>query len=151
METDAVKALENVFHEILGKYALMFGDPAGAGEFTAFKGSFVEATIDFIAPRNGTLHILAPEGFCNLLSANVLGTDPEDFEAINNSQDSLKEFGNLTCGHFVTSFFGSSRPSDLKPPQVRRLEKQEAALEEGKATVRFTVDGFPVAAYVDLL
>jgi len=150
--SDYASSLEKVFHEILSKYAMMFGEPAGEGDFV-FKPEnvYVRSDIGFKGQFSGTMSIASTKGFCFVLAANVLGTEPgEECGKTGSGCDAMKEFINLTCGHFVTEAFGKKATADLTPPDAFLIGLNEWEEAVKSADVKFLVEGMPVAVLVNV-
>jgi len=100
-------ALENVFHEILSKYAMMFGEPVGGNDFVYNpEKTYIRADVGFNGECSGTMSVITTKDFCFALTENVMGLEPGKGNYPALECDALKEFINLTCGHFVTAAFG---------------------------------------------
>ena len=66
----------------------------------------IDARIAYRGPESGDLLLRCPTGFCGQLAANRLGLDPSDPDTQAASNDAVKEFMNVVCGHFVTAMYG---------------------------------------------
>ncbi|HPN63675.1 MAG TPA: hypothetical protein PK247_00550, partial [Candidatus Goldiibacteriota bacterium] len=64
--------------------------------------------------------------------------------------DAMKEFINLTCGHFVTEAFGKQATADLTPPDAFIIGSNEWEEAVKSADVKFMVEGMPVAVSVNV-
>ncbi|MBN2755117.1 MAG: chemotaxis protein CheX [Candidatus Goldbacteria bacterium] len=144
-------ALEKVFHDILSKYAMMFGEPvAGA----AFKYNpekiYIRSDVGFTGECGGTMSIITTKDFCSALVSNVMGLEPGKDNKIEAEYDVIKEFINLTCGHFVTEAFGKKVTADLTPPSAEIIDKEGWEIMVKQAEIKFVVDEMPVAVAVDV-
>ena len=77
---------------------------------------WLECEISYVGPVHGTLRCWCTRDFALQLAANLLGTDMEDGAVREQIGDALREFMNVVCGQFVTTFHGTGPVFDLTIP-----------------------------------
>ncbi|MFP4466149.1 MAG: chemotaxis protein CheX [Candidatus Goldiibacteriota bacterium] len=149
MDQNDVEILNSVVLEVMGGYALMFGEPAGEKEMMEAGGDYIHAAIKFTGDRKGTVGIATDMEFCLAIAANVLGTEENDTKALEHEFDAMKEFINVVCGHFLTRKYGQEPSINLLPPQITKIEKQDWQSLVKEAGQGFMVDDSPIISYAD--
>ena len=86
-----------------------------------------------------------PPQMCAEIAANVLGIDPEDDLAQEQSVDALKEVLNITCGKMLPVLAGTEPVFDMSLPETLEINADAwtARLNE-PGTLSFMVDDSPV-------
>lgn len=135
--------LTTIFSEVLANLAFMFTDDEpsviSSGEV------WIETTIGYCGPAQGTLTLLCTRDFARLLAANLLGIDPEDEAADAKAHDAAKEFMNIVCGQLVTTLHGTQHVFDISIPIARELPTcPEPPPEGGPETCTLSVEGHRV-------
>ncbi len=147
MNEEQEMTLTKVFCDVLGKYALMFGDEVKAAETELKEGGYVYASINFDGGKKGMMEITAGKDFSAMLNMNILG----DFEgagaAGDESHDSFKEFLNIMCGEYLTVVYGKKMLFNLDPPEARLITEAEAEALKGKVRSVYIVEDTPVIVY----
>lgn len=135
--------LTTVFSEVLANLAFMFtdsepGDPV-------LEGTWLETTISYHGPHQGSLHLRCTRAFTVLLAANLLGIDPDDEDAEAGADDAAKEFMNIVCGQLVTTVYGTEPVFNLSIPRSTPLEEPPDLYSEEVSTIStLWVEGHPV-------
>lgn len=143
--------LEKVFHDILSQYAMMFGEPVSEGDFAYNpENTYIRSDVGFKGECIGTMSVITTKSFCYAITENVIGIEPGKDNNIAAECDSIKEFINLTCGHFVTETFGKKVIADLTPPSAQIIDKAGWEKMVTEADIRFVVDRMPVAVAVNV-
>ena len=144
------KVMNNVLIESLTEaletIAFMMALPPEDELPTPTKGVLVR--IDFAGPESGTVELWADNEFAQMMTANMMGLEPDDEEAQNKSLDAVKELANITAGILLTKLTDS--PADMFNLTVPQAQEQldslawETFVNQNDVTV-LDVDGFPVA------
>ncbi len=143
--TSHKELVENTFCEIVEKMAFMFGEMPDEDTPADAVVDAVEASISFEGHFSGTFTVAAPAGFCAELSANTLGLELSDPQAVEKGHDALKELLNVVCGNILTVIAGEKPVFDLSIPELKELDA--AAWESRKSedgTSMVFVDAVPV-------
>lgn len=111
--------LATIFSEVLANMAFMFTEEEPAEPETACQ--WLEASISYHGPIDGTLRLRCTTDFTVLLAANLLGIDPQDNDAETEARDAVKELMNVLCGQFVTAVHGTEHVFNLSIPEVRDI------------------------------
>jgi len=83
-------------------------------------------SIQFTKPEPGSIELLAPAAFGQMLAANLLGTDPADPIAAAGADDAVRELVNVACGSLLHKHGGASaEPLLMSVPQVRAAGPEE--------------------------
>jgi hypothetical protein len=114
--------LENVFAEVLEKFAFMFNEPTPPPELPIPDSPAFCARIEFDGPRRGRLEVAAPADMCYLLAANILGIESTAVNA-DGAKDALKEMLNVACGEFVEQLAGPQAVFNLSIPDLAELDE----------------------------
>lgn len=143
MIVSKTRTLTAIFSEVLANLAFMFTDDeqteASSGD------AWLETTISYQGPVNGTLIFRCTRNFAVLLAANLLGIDPEENVAARQCEDAVREFMNIVCGQFVTSMHGSDNVFNLSIPKTVELTEAPDLYDDGGAnTSTLSVDHFTV-------
>lgn len=82
--------------------------------------------IEFHRPEPGMLELAAPCALGRLLSANILGLEPDDAQAVAGGDDALRELVNVTCGTLLMKHSaGSQRPFEMGLPQASAMTAEQ--------------------------
>lgn len=65
-------------------------------------------TVRFTHPSPGAIELAAPAALGHALAGNLLGTDPNDPQAVAGGDDALRELVNITCGLLLHKHAGKS-------------------------------------------
>ena len=105
--------------------------------------------MSFSGPVSATVELLAGTDFAQMLTANVMGLDPTDEDAVTQYRDGFKELLNTTCGVLLPMLARTPEDVfDLTVPEAQDFDGQEfwdtyVAHDE---TAVVDVDGVLVAA-----
>lgn len=146
LSDDPAPVLRHVLVDVLGRFVMMDGEPAGAGVTRPdpSDGPLLEARMSFRGRECGQVSIVAPYAACVEMAANAMGVDAAHPRAAAAAGDALGEILNMTCGCFCLARDPDS-PSDLAPPVVTRVEGDTwDAMVSFPRTLSFTVEGSPV-------
>lgn len=125
--------LTTIFSEVLADLAFMFDEDADVGAAAA--SAWLETTISYHGPCQGTLRLRCSRDFCALLAANLLGVEPDDQDAGAQAEDAVKEFMNIVCGQLVTALHGAESAFNLTIPEIHRLPETPAWGNPGQGEV----------------
>ena len=107
--------------------------------------TWLETSIGYHGAASGTLTLRCPRAFTILLAANLLGIEVQDDDADHTAEDAAKEFMNIVCGQFITSYYGPDPVFDLTIPNTRELYETDTILDSDESrSSLLTVDGYPV-------
>ena len=135
--------LTTVLSEVLANLAFMFTDDESAEPSPG--DVWLETTISYRGPAQGTLKFRCPKDFSHLLAANLLGVDPQNENAESKGEDAAREFMNILCGQLITSLHGAEEVFDLSIPQSNEMsEMPDLSVEEGPESVTMSVEGYRV-------
>ena len=138
-----VSVLAQTFSEVLANLAFLF-TMATPAERTAADG-WLEVGIDYEGPVHGRLRLRCPAEVGVLISANLLGCDPELEADQLNAEDAVRELMNVVCGQLVTRLHGHRVVVQLGLPVVHHLTVEEVAAPlEGTEILAVCVEGYEV-------
>ena len=144
------KVLKNVLIESLSEAleTTAFMMPLPPEEKLPDPAQGVLVRIDFSGPVSGTVELWAGNEFAQMMTANMMGIEPDDEESQSKSLDAVKELVNIIGGVLMTKIAES--PADMFNLTVPRAEEQldteswKTYVAQDDVTV-LDVDGFPVA------
>ena len=144
-DTDKISALRQVFCQVLEEQMFLFADDAKMEDITFPEEPMVRLAITYSGFASGGMHIVLPSSLCREITASVLGIEEEEITESTDVVDAAKELINMTCGQFLTTFYGSEPVMNLCVPEARQLNEDEfAALRKDFAGLSFLVDDHPV-------
>lgn len=152
MQNEYRAVVTDVFCDVLLNFAFLFGDEFPKDEIEVDEADYLKITVTFSGDRKGTLGIATTTDLCSVLTANVLGEDPDDYEILDeNTSDALEELLNVVCGQFLTAAFGEEPVIDLSPPAASRISEAEwKNLVDNEETVSFMVEDVPALIYTSI-
>ncbi len=142
MQEQKKATLQTIFSEVLADLAFMFTDDEPVE--TSPDETWFETDIGYEGSTSGTLRLRCTRAFSILLSANLLGTSPDDDDAESNAKDAVKEFMNIICGQYITAMHGTQDVFNLTIPETRELEEPPDFHDEGGESAMLYVDGHQV-------
>lgn len=149
MPEDHSEELTRVFNEVLEQFAFMFADPPDSEDIN-LEEDIAVASMSFQNASAGRLELIVPQSMGPVLSANVLGLDPDDELVLKAPYDALKELLNVTCGNILTAIAGDELVFDLTVPVVEERDREEwNALRARDNTIFCFVDDYPVLLHLD--
>ncbi len=113
--------------------------------------TIMEARLGFEGDKNGMMMIAATNEPIAELAANLLGTSPEDTDAISKQSDAFGEILNIIGGALLDAWFGNEADVRLQIPKVQKLKVGEYEKELDRSSVRaslVTEDGHRIDAAV---
>lgn len=135
--------LMGIATDVLGDLAFMIADdepqipPAGT--------VWLQGEVSYQGVQRGAVTCWVTRSFAVQLAANLLGTDPNDSEALTDAEDAVREFLNVLCGNLVTAYHGTTDVYNLTIPSVAEcLETPHPEALEGAETCSACVDGEPI-------
>lgn len=137
-------ALLDSFVEVLERFVMMDGAPAGADLPEVDLGDdLLQASMVFRGAVTGALTLAAPVGLCAEMAANAVGAEPDYDLYSERAADALGEVLNMTCGCLVLGL-EPERPTDLTPPVVLGMDVAEWERLAGlTATIPLNIEGRP--------
>ncbi|MGB9594706.1 MAG: chemotaxis protein CheX [Candidatus Poribacteria bacterium] len=142
--------LSEVFCDVLMRYAFMFGEECEKENFLPDNPDCLHVNIAYNGHKKGNIGIIAPIELCIEMASNVLGTDEEDENCVNDAKDTLEELANVVCGQFLTSAYGDEPIFNLSPPSV--FESDELTwieIRESDNSLAFMVEDAAVLIYLE--
>ena len=146
MNQNAKDVLKTAMSNVIEKFAFMFAEPDNAKVIPKVNGEILYAEITFSGPRKGVIKVLASQGFCMELAANILGIEKNETTS-QAAEDALKELINIVCGEVVAVLEGNKAVVNLSVPVIYMTDRskwQELCAEED--SIMMTVEGMPVIA-----
>ena len=105
-------------------------------------------SIGFTGPAGGAVEIVASEDFAVLLAGNILGSSPDDADAVRRAGDAIKELVNVVCGALLAKRDpGPARNFEVGIPMLATFDataKWQAFVRSPDAAV-FEADGHTIA------
>jgi hypothetical protein len=137
------ETLATTFSEVLANLAFMF--VSEEGEDAPPVERWMETRVGYRGPLAGELRLRCTPDFSRILTANLLGLDPDDGEVAHKSEDALKELMNVLCGQFVTAVYGPDGVFNVSIPTVAvDVPPLDPASAKDDAWTCVFVDGQPV-------
>jgi hypothetical protein len=147
MLSSANETLKQVLTHIFENWAMMFSEDADDIFVINHEEGLYHAAIGFIGPHRGTLELWVSSNLSNSLVANILGmVDFEDVQEVD-KQDVVKELANVTCGHFLSTYYGPDDEFRLGMPVLEPAVVAPPRLHE---RINLNVDGIQIVADVTL-
>ncbi len=145
MPLEQAEKIEEAFVFVLEKLAFMFAERTCLSEIPTEVEAPLQADIQFSGQASGQLTLAVSEDICGDLTANILGTDPDDLVPSESSNDALKELINVICGRLLTAIAGDEPVFNLTSPEVKQIDAQtwQSMLADPDA-IGFLVDDSPV-------
>jgi CheY-specific phosphatase CheX len=145
MKNEDRKVLCEVCFGVFEQLAFMFGEELGEDEIETDADTFIQATMAFSGPQQGTVSIVVPETITSLMAANILGLEEDQPIEKNTAVDALKELLNTLTGRLITSLFGEDVVIDLTIPETKELDRAEwDALIGNSEYIAITIEDKPV-------
>lgn len=105
-------------------------------------------TINFTRPGPGSIKLVAPLALGRIISANLMGVEPDAPEVATGAEDALRELINITCGALLMKNASTSaEPFQMGIPTVEPFDTErdwETFIAQNSATV-LDADGCPIA------
>lgn len=114
-----LSTLATVASHVLETAAFAFAEIA-TDEHELTYASGHAATLIMTGDLNAVLTIAASESLCLLLSADVIGCEPEDMSS-QQASDMLGELANIIAGQLATDLLGENAIVHLAPPRTDSL------------------------------
>lgn len=105
--------LHRVASQVLEDAAFLLTE---AGEGETLNGRVQNATVAFSGPQQGLVRISASEELLRQLTADMLGVEPDDESAAEQTSSALAELTNILAGALVAELFGTSTLCRLGVP-----------------------------------
>jgi len=151
METSYRENLIAILETMLEQFSFLFCDPIPVEEIRSEETHFLRSALSFTGPRCGVLSMMVPNRLGAVIASNVLGTDPDAEDAINNAQDALNELINLLVGNLFPDLFGKDALFDFGIPESAGVDEKEwnKWLADPRV-LGFSIDGEPALLYFNL-
>src|SRR5262245_38937344 len=125
MDLQDKETLARVFLGILSDAAFVFGDPMESAPLPRLEGRALAAVLSFQGETAGSITIAVPQDLAVIVAANTLGVSPGNPEAVQRSEDAVKELASILAGHLVASLSGSASKVKLAPPRIQVIEEEQ--------------------------
>jgi CheY-specific phosphatase CheX len=135
--------LAAIVAEVLGDLAFLIADTAPPAETTGT--IWLQGDVRYDGAESGRLTCWCTRQFAIQLAANLLGTDPDDAEALTDAEDALQELLNVLCGNLVTAWYGDTAVFNLSIPSVKEcIDAPEATADDAQQACWLSVSDEPV-------
>jgi hypothetical protein len=118
---DPRKILRRVFTEVLNEQMFIFAEETDEGMLEPPAEPMLSVEIVYTGDAQGSVKMILPEALCREISANAVGVEEDELTAETDITDAAKELLNITCGQFLTAFYGEKPMMTLQVPQVGKL------------------------------
>ena len=136
---------------VLEQMAFMFADPCEPEELLEEPGECFQVKMDYLGPRKGTVMVTTQANLGKEVGSNMLGVDLEEMTETMVG-DALKELLNMSCGQFLTSYFGSEPVFDLTVPEITKIDEvQWLEIAESRDSCLYEVDEYQMVVSVKIL
>jgi chemotaxis protein CheY-P-specific phosphatase CheC len=152
MAANQKEIVEEVFCDVIGKLAFMFGEVTPKEDLPR-KGSttYVRTSMSFSGGLAGDLALAVPEEACPEIAANALGMEPDNDRVMERGLDALKEVLNVACGRILTALAGEEAMFDMSIPVISKLDATAwSALVDDPDSFGFLADDHPVLLTLSL-
>lgn len=110
--------------QVLEQMAFMFADHCDPEDLSEEPGDCLLVEMNYLGPHQGTVMVATQTIFGKELGSNMLGVDLEEMtDAM--VGDALKELLNMSCGQFLTAYFGNEPVFDLTVPEITPIDKEQ--------------------------
>jgi CheY-specific phosphatase CheX len=126
METKTADMFRSVVEGVLERFAFILAeadaDGAPGAEWGKRGGEYLHVSITFSGLSEGVVNLMAPDGLCRQLAANVLGGELDEVTG-EQAEDALKELANVVCGELIERLFGTDSVFHLTVPTLLRADE----------------------------
>lgn len=131
---------------VLEDWAMMMVEPSDVAPDSSSETLLV-ASVQFKGAVSGSVEVTATDEFARTLASNVLGISIDDEGISAYGIDSLKEFGNILTGNFLTEAYGSDTVFSLSIPIVSKKadDQTRSQVNDERLNFIFEADSCPVA------
>jgi CheY-specific phosphatase CheX len=155
MESRTSDEFRSVVEGVLERFAFLLAEADAAGapgpEWGKRGGEYLHVSIAFSGPSEGVVNLIAPDGLCRQLAANVLGGEPEEMTG-EQAGDALKELANVICGELIERLFGTDAVFHLTIPTLIRVDEGKwRELMADPAVLRLVVEDSVLVASLTLV
>jgi CheY-specific phosphatase CheX len=123
MKNEDRKILKEVCFGVFEQLAFMFGDELEDDEIETSANKFLQASMGFKGPQQGTVSIVVPMTISTLLTTNILGLEEDQKIDDDSAIDALKELLNTITGRLMTAMFGEDVVMDLTIPVTQEIDR----------------------------
>jgi CheY-specific phosphatase CheX len=136
-----------VVSDVLERFAFVFVEAEEKDGRQDNQGEYLLAVITFKGSRGGgSISLVAQEGLCVDLAANVLGVDASE-AGREMAEDALKEMANIICGELAAALYGEKEVYALTIPLLFRIGREKwMEMYVDPDTLRIRVEGKPMLA-----
>lgn len=143
-QTSRKPELSDLLTTMLGDLAFMIAEQDSAP--SPPPGTiWLAGEIRYSGPVTGQINCWCTRDFAVQLAANLLGTDPDDPEALTDADDAVREFLNVLCGNLVTSWHGDEAVFNLSIATVQEcLDVPSPGEQDGEQFCTLSVSDTPL-------
>jgi chemotaxis protein CheY-P-specific phosphatase CheC len=143
--------LSEVFRDVLMRYVFMFGEECEKESIMPDNFDYLHVHVAFNGYYEGRFGIIAPAQLCIEMSANVIGTDIEDDNCVDDAKDTFEELANIICGQFLTSAYGDEPIFNLSPPSISEADELSwVEIFENDDSLAFMIEDTPALIYLEI-
>ncbi|MBN2288498.1 MAG: chemotaxis protein CheX, partial [Candidatus Glassbacteria bacterium] len=117
----ALESFGQSVSQVLEQMAFMFSDPADPEMMLEDPGDCYLVQMSYLGPCSGKVAVAVQADLGREVGSNMLGAD---LDQVTDTMvgDALKEMLNMSCGQFLTSYYGNEPVFDLTVPEISRLD-----------------------------
>ena len=142
---EMASALQQVFCQVLEEQMFLFADSVELEDINFTEAPMVELLIRYSGDAEGGMVLVLPLSLCREITASVLGIEECEIAEGMDVIDSAKELINMTCGQFLTTYYGDKPVMNLDVPHARQFTDAEfAEMRASFSGMSFWVDEHPV-------
>jgi hypothetical protein len=140
--------LIHIFETILEQFAFMFCELFPKSEIEYYTQRLLKTSLDFSNGVSGNITLLVPENVSLEMTNNVLGTEPDQQDSLEYTQDTLNELVNIFAGHVFTEFFRDEKKILFGIPESSYTKIDEwNRLQQDENSIGLIIDEEPVLLY----
>ncbi|MBN4061186.1 chemotaxis protein CheX [bacterium AH-315-I18] len=125
MQPELIEKTNNVLCKVMESMAFIFVDPTPSDSLDVeneIVGSYLHAHMKFTGPHTGSINLHLPTVMMSAISANMLGVNEDDEDALSQQLDAVRELLNVICGQVLTEIWGTEPVFDLCIPTVDPID-----------------------------
>lgn len=142
------EALKTVLEKLFEDWAMMFSDfSEPETEETNLDGLY-HVEVPFEGKEIGKLELWLSSALATNLATNVLGANDEKEIGQKLVEDALRELANLSCGHFLTTYYNNKDVFNIGLPSVNQKSANETEINQ---KAKLSIEGFDVYGNVSII
>lgn len=140
------KILKQVIAQIFEGWATIFADEA-TNAASLGNVPLYHVHIGFNGPHAGKINLWVSEPLSQSLVVNVKGVESGGTVSDADKKDAIRELANITCGHFLSTFYGEQTIFQFSVPEVSQRTVTEF---DGKDKTVMSFEGQPLLADISI-